>query len=122
MTPETKIEILKLEKAILELDSMWIEREKVFKAPSTWRRYVPSTNNYLVLILLVLSMLFVILFYFSNYLNGFNTVWLLFLIAEGLYYENSEISLARQCSEDKKSYIQQREQLEKQLKTLKNDT
>jgi phage-related holin len=45
MNQQTEIEILKLEKAIAELDADWFSRQDSFKVHGKGRDYIPSTKN-----------------------------------------------------------------------------
>lgn len=121
MNPQTEIDILKLEKALAELDADWFRRQDSFKFHSRGRDYIPQTEDtnvgYGLLILAFISMM---AFYWVSLIHLKNVVLgtvIILLFAVGVYQNGLK---AKYYQEQKAIYDTQREHLLLRIQKLKS--
>ncbi len=122
MTPQTEIEILKLEKAIAELDAKWYKKQDSFKVNTKYGQYIPKMSDYYLK--LVIGIVGTILFsgfcIFSTTEPIFIGVAIILIIVFiGDTYNTYHA--AKFYIEQKTEYLNQRDTLSLQIKQLKNN-
>ena len=121
MNPQTEIDILKLEKALAELDADWFRRQDSFKVHSRGRDYIPNYKvlNVLLSLLIVAIVGWIVAYIFSfvrfdNLLIGLVVI----LVAAINIFWNRDT--AKTYLEQKAIYNTQRENLLLKIQKLKS--
>lgn len=120
MTPQTEIEILKLEKNLAELDLKWYKKEGTFKIHAKYSSYFPTTENIQVQFgLIILAFICVLLFYFVSLMT--NTDLIIAIIILLAFTIDGYFGYKKACyyEQEKEIYLSQKEILTQQILKLK---
>lgn len=121
MNPQTEIEILKLEKAVAELDVKWLGRQDSFKVQGRYKDYIPQINDtnvgYGLLILAFVSMM---VLYWVSLINSVDALFCIVIMAFFTFSIYQSDQKAKFYEEQKAIYDNQRETLLLEIQKLKS--